>query len=100
MSEYSNEISKYMSSNFIKEKVKDTLGEIIAKANLKQLRLAETEKYPHVTYFFNGGTETVNKGETRIMIPSPKVSTYDLMPEMSAKEVEYELINAINLSSY
>jgi 2,3-bisphosphoglycerate-independent phosphoglycerate mutase len=100
MSEYSNEISKYMSSIFIKEKIKDTLGEIIAKANLKQLRLAETEKYPHVTYFFNGGNETVNKGETRIMIPSPKVSTYDLKPEMSAKEVENELINAIQNEIY
>jgi 2,3-bisphosphoglycerate-independent phosphoglycerate mutase len=100
MSEYSNEISKYMSSIFIKEKIKDTLGEIIAKANLKQLRLAETEKYPHVTYFFNGGNETVNKGETRIMIPSPKVSTYDLKPEMSAKEVENKLINAIQNEIY
>ena len=100
MSEYSNEISKYMSSIFIKEKIKDTLGEIIAKANLKQLRLAETEKYPHVTYFFNVGNETVNKGETRIMIPSPKVSTYDLKPEMSAKEVENELINAIQNKIY
>ena len=100
MSEYSKEISNYMSSIFIKEKIEDTLGEVIAKANLKQLRLAETEKYPHVTYFFNGGNETVNKGETRIMIPSPKVSTYDLKPEMSAKEVENELTNAIQKNIY
>jgi 2,3-bisphosphoglycerate-independent phosphoglycerate mutase len=100
LSEYSEEISNYMNSIFIREKIEDTLGEVIAKADLKQLRLAETEKYPHVTYFFNGGNETVNKGETRIMIPSPKVSTYDLKPEMSAKEVEIELINAIQKRVY
>ncbi len=95
MVEYSNEISKYMKSVFIKDEMKDTLGEVISKANLKQLRLAETEKYPHVTLFFNGGHESIYPGETRIMIPSPKVSTYDLKPEMSAKEVEFELIKAI-----
>ncbi len=100
MSEYSKEISNYMSSIFIKEKIEDTLGEVIAKANLKQLRLAESEKFAHVTYFFNGGNETVNKGETRIMISSPKVSTYDLKPEMSAKEVENELTKAIQKKIY
>ena len=95
MVEYSKEISKFMKSIFIKDKLKDTLGDVISKASLKQLRLAETEKYPHVTFFFNGGNETIYPGETRIMIPSPKVSTYDLKPSMSAKDVEFELIKAI-----
>lgn len=65
----------------------NTLGEVVSKHHLKQLRIAETEKYPHVTYFFNGGEEEPVKGEQRIMIPSPQVATYDLQPEMSAAEV-------------
>jgi 2,3-bisphosphoglycerate-independent phosphoglycerate mutase len=100
MTEYSKEISKFMKSIFVRDEIKDTLGDIISKANLKQLRLAETEKYPHVTFFFNGGSEKVCKGETRIMIPSPKVSTYDLKPEMSSEEVEFELIKAIKNNMY
>ncbi|MDX1638194.1 MAG: 2,3-bisphosphoglycerate-independent phosphoglycerate mutase, partial [Balneolaceae bacterium] len=64
--------------------IKNTLGEYISKKHLQQLRIAETEKYPHVTYFFNGGDEVAFEGEERIMIPSPKVATYDLQPEMSA----------------
>ncbi len=95
MTEYSTELSNFMNSIFVKENIKDTLGEIISKANLKQLRLAETEKYPHVTFFFNGGEETIYPGETRIMIPSPKISTYDLKPDMSAKKVETKLISFI-----
>jgi 2,3-bisphosphoglycerate-independent phosphoglycerate mutase len=95
MTEYSTEISKFMQSIFKNKKIENTLGEIISKANLKQLRLAETEKYPHVTFFFNGGKETVYPGEKRIMVPSPKVATYDLKPEMAAKLIEAELINAI-----
>ncbi len=67
--------------------LENTLGEVISKHSLKQLRIAETEKYPHVTYFFNGGEETPFKGEERILIPSPKVATYDMQPEMSAPEV-------------
>ena len=67
--------------------LKNTLGEIVSKHHLKQLRIAETEKYPHVTYFFNGGDENPFKDEDRILIPSPKVATYDLRPEMSAVEV-------------
>ena len=89
-----------MKSIFSSNKIQDTLGEIISKNNLKQLRLAETEKYPHVTFFFNGGKETVFPGETRVMIPSPKVSTYDQKPEMSAHDVEAELIKAIELEIY
>jgi 2,3-bisphosphoglycerate-independent phosphoglycerate mutase len=67
--------------------LKNTLGEVVSRHGMKQLRIAETEKYPHVTYFFNGGVEEPNKGEERIMIQSPKVATYDLQPEMSAPEV-------------
>lgn len=68
-------------------KIQNTLGEVISNHHLKQLRIAETEKYPHVTYFFNGGSEQSFPGEDRILIPSPKVATYDLQPEMSAIEV-------------
>ena len=100
MTEYSEKLSSYMKSIFSSNKIQDTLGEIISKNNLKQLRLAETEKYPHVTFFFNGGKETVLPGETRLMIPSPKVSTYDQKPEMSAHQVEAELIKAIELEIY
>ncbi len=100
MTEYSSKLSNFMNFIFEKENMKNTLGEVISKASLKQLRLAETEKYPHVTFFFNGGKETVYPGETRIMIPSPKISTYDLKPEMSAKEVETELINSITNKTY
>jgi 2,3-bisphosphoglycerate-independent phosphoglycerate mutase len=73
----------------------DTLGEIISRAGLKQLRIAETEKYAHVTYFFNGGKETPNPGEDRVLIPSPKVATYDLQPEMSAYKVTDAVIERI-----
>ena len=100
MTEYSDKLSEFMKSIFIKDIIKNTLGEVVSEANLKQLRLAETEKYPHVTFFFNGGKENIFPGETRIMIPSPKVSTYDLKPEMSAYEVENTLIKAINSNDY
>ncbi|MEX1122995.1 MAG: 2,3-bisphosphoglycerate-independent phosphoglycerate mutase [Balneolales bacterium] len=73
--------------------LKNTLGEVISKNNLRQLRMAETEKYPHVTYFFNGGDEVAYPGEERLMIPSPKVATYDLQPEMSAASVTDALID-------
>ncbi|WP_269919436.1 2,3-bisphosphoglycerate-independent phosphoglycerate mutase [Caldifermentibacillus hisashii] len=78
----------------------NTLGEVLAKHDLKQLRIAETEKYPHVTYFFNGGKEEVNPGEDRILINSPKVATYDLKPEMSAYEVTDALIEQIKADKY
>ncbi len=71
------------------------MGEVVAKAGLRQLRIAETEKYPHVTYFFNGGEERTFEGEERVMIPSPKVATYDLKPEMSAYEVAEEAVKWI-----
>ena len=80
---------------FPKEEVTDTLGETISRAGLKQLRIAETEKYAHVTFFFNGGRETPFEGEDRILVNSPKVATYDLRPEMSAVEVTDRLCEAI-----
>ena len=81
---------------FDKENVENTLGEFIAKQGMKQLHIAETEKYAHVTFFFNGGRETPYDGEERILVPSPKVATYDLLPEMSAYEVKEKLVNEIN----
>jgi 2,3-bisphosphoglycerate-independent phosphoglycerate mutase len=77
-----------------------TLGEVIANNNLKQLRAAETEKYPHVTFFFSGGREHVFEGENRIMAPSPKVATYDLMPEMSAELLKEKIIPEIRSGQY
>lgn len=73
----------------------DLLGEVVAAHGLSQARLAETEKYPHVTYFFNGGKETPNPGEERVMVPSPKVATYDLQPEMSAPELAQKVVERI-----
>jgi len=80
--------------------VKNTFGEYISNLGLTQLRIAETEKYPHVTFFFNGGEETVFKGEDRILVPSPKVATYDLQPEMNAAEVTDKLVEAIESKKY
>ncbi|MBP6540744.1 MAG: phosphoglycerate mutase (2,3-diphosphoglycerate-independent), partial [Saprospiraceae bacterium] len=80
---------------FEKDNLKNTLGQVISEAGLTQLRIAETEKYPHVTFFFNGGTEDKFVGEDRIMVPSPKVATYDLKPEMSALEITDQLIEYI-----
>ncbi|OPX75577.1 MAG: phosphoglyceromutase [Methanosaeta sp. PtaB.Bin018] len=78
----------------------DTLGQVISSAGLRQLRIAETEKYAHVTYFFNGGKEQPNPGEDRVLIPSPKVATYDLKPEMSAYEVKDEVLRRIDSAKY
>ncbi len=80
---------------FPPERIRNSFGEYISNLGLRQLRIAETEKYPHVTYFFNGGVETVFPGEERIMVPSPHVATYDLKPEMSAYEVTDRLVEAI-----
>ena len=85
---------------FPKEELVNTLGEYLAEQGLKQLRLAETEKYAHVTFFFNGGVEVPNPGEERILVPSPKVATYDLKPEMSAYEVCDHLVEAIGSGKY
>ena len=83
-----------------KENVEDTLGEYLSKQGKKQLHTAETEKYAHVTFFFNGGREAPYEGEDRILVPSPKVATYDLKPEMSAFEVKDKLVAAINENKY
>ncbi|MDD1760873.1 MAG: 2,3-bisphosphoglycerate-independent phosphoglycerate mutase [Methanothrix sp.] len=85
---------------FPAQNLDDTLGEVISRAGLQQLRIAETEKYAHVTYFFNGGKETPNPGEDRCLIASPKVATYDLQPEMSAILVRDEVIARINSEKY
>ena len=85
---------------FDKENVMNTLGEYIAAKGLNQLHIAETEKYAHVTFFFNGGRETPYENEDRILVPSPKVATYDLKPEMSAYEVKDKLVAAINENRY
>lgn len=85
---------------FPPEHFANTLGEYVSKLGMTQLRLAETEKYAHVTFFFNGGVETPNPGEDRILVPSPKVATYDLQPEMSAPEVCDRAVEAINSGKY
>jgi len=100
MTEYSDTLNKLMTQLFPAENITGTLGEIVADRGLKQLRIAETEKYAHVTFFLNGGRETVFAGEDRILVPSPKVSTYDLQPKMSAPEVMDRLEAAIASSKY
>ncbi|MEX0648204.1 MAG: 2,3-bisphosphoglycerate-independent phosphoglycerate mutase [Balneolaceae bacterium] len=81
-------------------RLQNTLGEFVSRKGLSQLRIAETEKYPHVTYFFNGGEEKANQAEARIMVPSPKVATYDLQPEMSAEEVTKKLCSELEKEKY
>ncbi|MBR1481317.1 MAG: 2,3-bisphosphoglycerate-independent phosphoglycerate mutase [Paludibacteraceae bacterium] len=85
---------------FPKENVQNTLGEVVSRLGMKQLRIAETEKFAHVTFFFNGGREAEYPGEDRILIPSPKVATYDLQPEMSAPEVTEALCKALDTQEY
>ena len=85
---------------FKKESLDNTLGEYISKLGMKQLRIAETEKYAHVTFFFNGGVEKQYEGEDRILVHSPKVATYDLQPEMSAYEVTDKMVDAVNSGKY
>lgn len=85
---------------FKKESIANTFGEFLAKNNMTQARIAETEKYAHVTFFFNGGVEAPNEGEDRILVPSPKVATYDLQPEMSAPIVCDKLVEAVKSGKY
>ncbi|MBN9885942.1 2,3-bisphosphoglycerate-independent phosphoglycerate mutase [Salipiger abyssi] len=96
MVEYSTDHNAYMATAYPKREIVNTLGEWVAKHGLTQFRLAETEKYPHVTFFLNGGKETPEKGEDRFMPKSPKVATYDLQPEMSEPEVAEKFIEAID----
>ncbi len=100
MAEYSEHLNQWMETLFPKERITNTLGEVIAGAGWRQLRIAETEKYAHVTFFFNGGEETAFDGEDRVLIPSPKVATYDLKPEMSAPEVTDRLVEEIAGGTY
>lgn len=85
---------------FPPEAINDTLGQVLAQNGKRQLRIAETEKYAHVTFFFNGGVEEPNKNEERILIPSPKVATYDLQPEMSAEEVTHSLLAELDKDKF
>jgi 2,3-bisphosphoglycerate-independent phosphoglycerate mutase len=100
MRPYSNALDRYIHALFPPEPLNELLGEVVSLANRKQLRIAETEKYPHVTYFLNGGREAPYEGEDRIMVPSPKVATYDLQPEMSAPEVTERTTAAIGGGAY
>jgi 2,3-bisphosphoglycerate-independent phosphoglycerate mutase len=100
MVEYSTALNQFMPQLFAPESVHHSLGEIVARLGMKQLRIAETEKYAHVTFFFNGGDERVFEGEDRILVPSPRVATYDLQPEMSAPEVTDRLVEAIDSGKY
>ena len=77
---------------FDKDKLQNTLGEVVAKNGLSQIRISETEKYPHVTFFFSGGREATFNNEKRLMVNSPKVATYDLQPEMSAPKVTSTIV--------
>lgn len=100
MASYSTELSQHMKVLFTPQSHDMTLGDVIAQKGLTQLRLAETEKYAHVTYFLNGGREEAFKNEKRIMVPSPKVATYDLQPEMSSSEVTDKVCEAIESQDY
>ncbi|HTQ34187.1 MAG TPA: 2,3-bisphosphoglycerate-independent phosphoglycerate mutase [Stellaceae bacterium] len=93
--EYSEELNRFLTTLFPPENLDETFGQVVSEAGLTQLRIAETEKYAHVTFFFNGGRETVFPGEERILVPSPKVATYDQQPQMSAPEVTDKVVAAI-----
>jgi 2,3-bisphosphoglycerate-independent phosphoglycerate mutase len=93
--EYSTQLNRFLAALFPPENLNDSFGEVVSRAGLTQLRIAETEKYAHVTFFFNGGRELVFPGEERILVPSPKIATYDKQPEMSAPEVTDKVVEAI-----
>ncbi|WP_284944411.1 2,3-bisphosphoglycerate-independent phosphoglycerate mutase [Acidisoma cladoniae] len=95
LTDYGSALDKLMTVVFPQNSMNALLGQVVAAAGKRQLRMAETEKYPHVTYFMNGGVETPNPGEERIMVPSPKVATYDLQPEMSAPELTAKAVAQI-----
>ncbi len=99
LASYGDEFT-HLPAAFGPQRVDNSFGEYIARLGLRQLRIAETEKYAHVTYFFNGGSETVYSGEDRVLVPSPRVATYDLRPEMSAHEVTGKLVAAIESGAY
>ena len=95
MTEYSEELNAFLQAIFPQQSLANVLGQVVADAGRTQLRMAETEKYPHVTYFLNGGEEAKYPGEDRIMVASPKVATYDLQPEMSAPALTDKAVEAI-----
>jgi len=98
--EYSQDLNNFFDAVFEPPALSGILGEVVANAGLRQLRIAETEKYAHVTFFLNGGREAEFAGEDRILVPSPKVATYDLQPEMSAPEVTDKLVAAIEAGTF
>jgi 2,3-bisphosphoglycerate-independent phosphoglycerate mutase len=100
MTQYSEELERVMQAIFPPQTFPNILGEVVADAGRTQLRMAETEKYPHVTYFLNGGREEPYEGEARIMVPSPKVATYDMKPEMSAPELTDKAVLAIKSEQF
>lgn len=95
MTRYAADLDDHLLVLFGPQPAEDLMGEVVSRAGMSQLRMAETEKYPHVTFFFNGGEERVFPGEERVMVPSPKVATYDLQPEMSAPELAERCVAAI-----
>jgi 2,3-bisphosphoglycerate-independent phosphoglycerate mutase len=100
MAQYSEHLDQFLKTIFPPHVLANVLGQVVADAGRAQLRMAETEKYPHVTYFLNGGEEAQYPGEDRIMVPSPKVATYDLQPEMSAPELTDKAVEAIGCGKY
>jgi 2,3-bisphosphoglycerate-independent phosphoglycerate mutase len=100
MTQYSTQLDRFLLTLFPPQTMTHKLGEVVAAAGRTQLRMAETEKYPHVTYFLNGGEETPSPGEDRTMVPSPKVATYDLQPDMSAPELTDKAMAAIESGKY
>ena len=100
MVEYSEKLNPFLTTLFPPDRLDATLGEVASRAGLRQLRIAETEKYAHVTFFLNGGREAVFNGEERILIPSPQVATYDLQPEMAAPQVTEQLVSAIDANTF
>ncbi len=100
MTRYSDALAPYMQPLFAPQPMEGLLGEVVSAAGKRQVRMAETEKYPHVTYFLNGGREEPYPGEDRAMVPSPKVATYDLQPEMSAPELTDKAVRAVRSGDY
>lgn len=100
MTSYSAGLDEFVTPLYPPVELADTLGEVVAAAGRRQLRLAETEKYPHVTFFFNGGDETMRDGEDRILVPSPNVPTYDQLPQMSASGVLAKAVASLNAKSH
>ena len=100
LTRYSDALASLMDSAFPPQSMASMLGDVVSAAGKRQLRMAETEKYPHVTYFLNGGREEPFPGEDRLMVPSPKVATYDLQPEMSAPELTEKAVAALNGGTY